>query len=123
MKTRTVTVTEGEWFDEPSTLDGMLAAHRGAPLSESQVAMLRQITGGGEWGVELRHGSTIHRVLRIGIYDGWPSWQPRICVMCDGTLGPETQNADWIDRVHPIVACDCEPLNHRFACSGFRVLQ
>lgn len=31
----------------------------------------------------------LHRVIDVGMYDGWPYWKPVPSVMVEGTLGPE----------------------------------
>ena len=32
---------------------------------------------------------SLHDVLRVGMYDGWPFWKPTPSVLLSGTLGPE----------------------------------
>ena len=61
-------------------------------VSESRVAVLREIEKGGEWEATTDGGFPRvgwGRVLEIGMYDGWPHWRPVPSVCLSGPLGAE----------------------------------
>lgn len=97
MKTHTLTVSEGEWFTD-GTPDEWFAAHTaacrdGSPrdLTDEQKAMVRILASeppsGMMWLVCTYE--VWHRLLAVGLYDGWVYWRPRLYVGFDGTLGFE----------------------------------
>jgi hypothetical protein len=49
--------------------------------------LLRKLEEPGEWQVMMYQN--YHRVLRVGMYDGWPFWRPIPSVQTQTCLGPE----------------------------------
>lgn len=43
-----------------------------------------------------------HRVLWVGMYDGWPYWRPHPTVCLDGPLGAEKHPFDHVTDVCPV---------------------
>jgi hypothetical protein len=104
MKTSTITVREGErtgdidWsFDFRSFFDNMGTTEpRKDAACEASKAMLRRIEEDFKAGREVtattdggwpRFGW--HRVIDVGMYDGWPYWKPVPSVCLLGPLGAE----------------------------------
>lgn len=94
MKSRTVTVCEGEYLG-PVDWDYDFSQHAWGPNKsgvnpaciEQGKKLLRELTAPGSW-LAMTY-SVYNEVLRVGMYDGWPFWKPTpyVCVM--NTLGPE----------------------------------
>lgn len=93
MKTRTVTVREGEYLG-PVDWDYDFRQHfnnyccnDGAKdeLSRKAVEKFRML----EVGDSVDEGYGPREVLEIGMYDGWPWWRPVPHYLRNGTLGPE----------------------------------
>ena len=70
------------------------------------IAWLKQLAGAPE-----KHEATTdggcpkfgwHRVIRVGMYDGWPYWRPVPAVLTAGPLGPEWHHFDMITGVHEL---------------------
>lgn len=130
MKTKTVTVLEGEWL-EGGDLDSWLAAHAAArdvpQLTVEQVASLRRIMdaciAGRGVSAEFSHSSVDFKILRVGVYDGWVYWRPRLCLLVEGTLGCEVREGYDLGQVFDLVPCvdaECVERSHRWPCRGFR---
>ena len=94
MIARQVTEYEGEWFAD-GDVDGWLREHAasirdGSPraLSPGQVEMVRRLATtpdvGSFWLV--RTDGYWHRLMVVGLYDGWPYWRKRIAVGTDGPI-------------------------------------
>jgi hypothetical protein len=47
-----------------------------------------------------------HRVLRVGMYDGWPHWTPTPSFCADGPLGPEWHPFYSLAEIRPITRGD-----------------
>lgn len=103
MKTRTITVREGEKVG-PVDWDYDFASHdwhhRGGctnpeVVSRSESALRELCDGlarGEEWQATTDGGVPRlgwGRVLDVGMYDGWPYWRPVPSVLIAGTLGAE----------------------------------
>ncbi len=102
MKTRTVTVREGELLG-PVDWSYEFAADgwdRGGSLNPDVVARgveaLRAIDDGLRRGEEWQATTDCGwprvgwgRVIAVGMYDGWPYWRPVPSVMISGPLGGE----------------------------------
>lgn len=94
MKTRTVTVREGEYLG-PVDWNYNFRSHfdsRSLPEKACQesVESLRRLTSGGEWQATTDGGWPRvgwGRVLRVGMYDGWPFWRPVPSVYIESCLG------------------------------------
>ena len=101
MKTKTVTVNEGEWlgpidwsYDFDSHAWGPGKAGTNPEIIERNQEMLRSLEEGlkrgEEWEATTDGGwprvgwGTVHRV---GMYDGWPYWRPVPSVFIGGHLG------------------------------------
>ena len=95
MRTRTETVTEGEWFTD-GTPDEWFVAHAAAMaqydgrclMSDEQRAMVRRLATeppeGKFWLV--RTSGYWHKLWTVGLYDGWAFWRKRVCVGTDGPI-------------------------------------
>jgi hypothetical protein len=127
MRYDTRTERIGEWFDGGAP-DEWLAVHAAAPglraLDPVQADMIRRLASpppdGCVWLVG--DGDTLHQMITVGLYDGWPFWRKRIAVLRDGTLGPEVAEAYNINSVVVGEPCDCpDKPSHRPLCRGYRV--
>jgi hypothetical protein len=98
MKQRTVTVTEGEWLG-PVDWDYDFASHgwdRGGAcnpdLIPDSIATLRTVEDGlarGErWTIAECGGR--YKVVRVGMWDGWPFWRPTPTYLIERVIGCET---------------------------------
>lgn len=94
MIARQVTEYEGEWFTD-GDVDAWLREHEasvrnGSPrlLSPKQVAMLRRLATAPDDGTFwlVRTGEYWHRLMVVGLYDGWPYWRKRIAIGTDGPI-------------------------------------
>lgn len=96
MKTKTVTVREGEYLG-PIDWNYDFNQHGITPFFVEQgKRVLKQVEeflkddpDAEVWVTE--SGDFTHRVLEIGMYDGWPWWKPVPHVLLTGVLGPEWQ--------------------------------
>lgn len=127
MRTETQTVRIGEWFFDGSVEDWLATHERSGvrPLTEKQIAFIHDITGpGGErgWGVE-RSSGVIHRIISVGLYDGWAYWCPRLCLLVAGTLGVEVVEMYEVRYIYKLEKCNCPKNNHRILCRGFRAVR
>jgi hypothetical protein len=104
MKSRTVTVTEGErvgdvdWtYNFRQHFDNLCADDaRRDEACASSVERLREIAAAVASGVDVQATTDggwprcgMHRVLSVGMYDGWPYWRPVPSVLTLGPLGGE----------------------------------
>lgn len=97
MRTRTVTVREGEYLG-PVDWDYDFASAEDGRMNhvDERVALFREMAGGVERG-ETWQATTDggwprigwHQVLTVGMYDGWPYWRPVPSFCTCGPLGPE----------------------------------
>lgn len=90
MREYTITQREGEWFTD-GTVDEWLVEHAtsGArALTDDQIGMIRRLReplpDGQFWVV--RESDFWHRLLVVGLYDGWVHWRKRIMLGTDGPL-------------------------------------
>lgn len=70
---------------------------------EQKVAQLRQLADGSEWYATTDGGWPrigYHKVIAVGMYDGWPYWRPVPSVCMDGVLGPEWASFDCITSIN-----------------------
>jgi len=58
---------------------------------DRSVAFLRTIADAPEGTMEARCGDYWKDVIAVGMYDGWPFWQPTPAILVRGVLGPEWQ--------------------------------
>lgn len=118
MKTRTVTVTEGEWlgpidwtfdffandfYSGSSRRDELIRAHVDA-LKEAE-----RLIGRSEANRLLNHndvevliGASVpswQRLITVGMYDGWPYWKPYPSLLVQGPLGSERMPWHWLSAV------------------------
>lgn len=96
MKTRQVTVREGEYLgpvDWNYNFRGDFGCHTTPDKDCTEaVERLRQLCSGGEWRATTDGGGPRigwGKVLQVGMYDGWPYWRPVPSVLITGPLGPE----------------------------------
>lgn len=93
MRLETQTVQVGEWLgDVPADwdFDGFFAKHLGQNKGSFDRAVLafKEMDAALKRGDEVwatKSGDFTHKVLRCGLYDGWPFWTPRPCY---GYVGP-----------------------------------
>jgi hypothetical protein len=72
---------------------------------ESGKAMLRDLESGGEWEATTDGGWPRvgwHRVIRVGMYDGWPYWKPVPSVQVIGTLGSEWHSWSCLSEIRKL---------------------
>lgn len=102
MKYRTETVREGEnlgpidWsYNFRQHFDSMCAPDAARDEAcERAKAVLKAVETAKKEGKEVKvwaSGNFLHRVLDVGMYDGWPFWKPTPYVLLDGPLGV----GDW----------------------------
>lgn len=76
-------------------------------VSAQCVAILHQISvDPGAWEATTDGGSPPcgwGRVLRVGMWDGWPHWEPTPAVEIDGWLGPSWHSFYMIRGIRPYV--------------------
>lgn len=95
MKTKTVTVHEGEylgpvdWNYDFRQHDWDHGGAMNPQLIAPRVNMLRQLTDGRGWSAATGGLSYYGRVLEVGMYDGWPHWRPTPSVLVSTWLGAE----------------------------------
>lgn len=129
MKTRTVTVNEGEWTTD-GTPDEWFAAHavtmrdQGARclMTDAQREMVRQLTTappeGKFWLV--RTSGYWHKMWCVGLYDGWVWWAPRVAVGTDGPIsGMHTHEGYDIEAV---ALGEYDPERKVFPFNGWRMV-
>lgn len=98
MKTKTVTVREGELLGPIDWNYDFLQHFQNYSASpeyqrdscEKCKQLLRLIEQEPmKWKVDLSHSVVARQVLAVGMYDGWPFWKPTPALLTDGTLGSE----------------------------------
>ncbi len=89
MKTRTVTVNEGEWLGPVDFAYDFYQHGIHPDFVGMGIQVLREISEGdpSEWKV--LDGDYWRDVYCVGMYDGWPFWKPTPAVLRSGVLGPE----------------------------------
>lgn len=96
MKTKTVTVREGEYLG-PVDWSYDFSQHyttnsHPTESMEADLARLHELCDGGEWEATTDGGwprCGWGRVLQVGMYDGWPFWRPVPSVRIQSWLGAE----------------------------------
>lgn len=103
MRTHTVTVREGEMLGPIDWTHPMVAEaeerHPGvvaAIQAEERERGTHEMTTDGGWP---RFGW--HRVLDMGMWDGWPYWRPMPSVCLAGVLGAEWHQILFVTGVRP----------------------
>lgn len=97
MKTRTVTVREGELLGPIDFGHDFISYfnNESCPQQENErrcnrcVDSLRQISNGSPSQWQVRCGEYWHDLVAVGMYDGWPWWKPVPHVLIGSTLGSE----------------------------------
>lgn len=109
MIARQVTEYKGEWFTD-GTVDDWLAEHAASvrdgspsPLTSAQARMVRKLAtkpDDGRFWLVRTSGGYWHRLLRVGLYDGWPYWRKRLAVGTDGPIpGMHQHEASGIEAI------------------------
>lgn len=112
MKTRTVTVHEGEllgpvdWsYNFLSHFDCCSCDDAGKRnRCDEKVAQLRQLET-GDWEATTDGGWPRvgwGQVLAVGMYDGWPYWKPVPSVLIAGHMGGEWSSFDHVTDIKPL---------------------
>lgn len=105
MKTRTVVERIGEmlgpvdWsFNFESHCWGPNKGGTNPKVVESSKQVLRRICDepDAEWEVLISHSDGWHKLLSVGMYDGWPYWTPTPSIYTATWLGGEWHDWTWL---------------------------
>ncbi len=123
MKYETRQVRIGEWLDIPR--EEWARIHREVRPDDSDDIIEQALQIADEprtWAITIYDIS--ERVIKVGIYDGWSCWRPRLAYLCEGPCGAEVKEAYNVRRAYRVKDCsECNGYSRncpKVFCRGFR---